>query len=66
VKSESEVAQLCPRDSLSVGFSVRGILCPWDSPGKSTGMGCRFFLQEIFPTRDGTRVSLIADRCFTI
>ena len=54
-KSESEVAQLCPT-----------LLCPWDSPGKSTGMGCRFLLQEIFPTRDGTRVSLIAGRCFTI
>ena len=26
-------------------------LCPWDSPGKNTGMGCHFFLQGIFPTR---------------
>ena len=24
-------------------------LCPWDSPGKKTGMGCHFFLQGIFP-----------------
>ena len=24
--------------------------CPWDSPGKSTGVGCHFLLQGIFPT----------------
>ena len=27
------------------------LLCPWDSPGKSTGVGCHFLLQGIFPTR---------------
>ena len=26
-------------------------LCPWDSPGKNTGVGCHFFLQGIFPTQ---------------
>ena len=26
-------------------------LCPWDSPGKHTGVGCHFFLQGIFPTQ---------------
>ena len=25
------------------------LLCPWDSPGKDTGMGCHFLLQGIFP-----------------
>ena len=25
------------------------LLCPWDSPGKTTGVGCHFFLQGIFP-----------------
>ena len=24
-------------------------LCPWDSPGKNTGVGCHFLLQGIFP-----------------
>ena len=24
-------------------------LCPWNSPGKNTGVGCRFLLQGIFP-----------------
>ena len=25
--------------------------CPWNSPGKSTGVGCHFLLQGIFPTQ---------------
>ena len=24
------------------------LLCPWDFPGKNTGVGCYFFFQEIF------------------
>ena len=27
------------------------VLCPWDFPGKNTGMGCHFLLQGIFPTQ---------------
>ena len=27
------------------------LLCPWDSPGKKTGVGCHFLLQGIFPTQ---------------
>ena len=27
-------------------------LCPWDSPGKNTGVGCHFLLQGIFPTQE--------------
>ena len=27
------------------------LLCPWDSPGKSTRVGCHFLLQGIFPTQ---------------
>ena len=27
------------------------LLCPQDSPGKSTGVGCHFLLQGIFPTQ---------------
>ena len=26
-------------------------LCPWDSPGKNTGVGCHFLLQCIFPAQ---------------
>ena len=25
--------------------------CPWDFPGKNTGVGCHFLLQGIFPTQ---------------
>ena len=27
------------------------LLCPWDSPGKNTIVGCHFLLQGIFPTQ---------------
>ena len=27
------------------------LVCPWDSPGKNTGVGCYFRLQGIFPTQ---------------
>ena len=25
------------------------LFCPWNSPGRNTGVGCHFLLQEIFP-----------------
>ena len=28
-----------------------GLFCPWDSPGRTTGVGCHFLLQGIFPTQ---------------
>ena len=27
------------------------LFCPWDSPGKNTGVGCHFLLQRFFLTR---------------
>ena len=33
------------------GLQLTRLLSPWDFPGKSTGVGCRFFLQGIFPTQ---------------
>ena len=27
------------------------LLCPWDSPGKNTGVGCHCLLQGIFPNQ---------------
>ena len=32
-------------------------LCPWNSPGQNTGVGCQSLLQGIFPSRDWTNVS---------
>ena len=34
------------------------LLCPWDSPGKNTGVGCHCLLQGIFPTR-GSNLGLL-------
>ena len=47
-KSESEVSQSCPTlcDPMDCSF-----LCPWNFQGKSTGVGCHFLLQGIFPTQ---------------
>ena len=33
------------------GLQPTRLLCPWDSPGKNTGVGCDALLQGIFPTR---------------
>ena len=35
------------------------LLCPWDSPGKNTGVGCHALLQGIFPTQ-GSNPSLFS------
>ena len=32
--------------------SLPRLLCPWDSPGKNTGLGCHFLLQGIFSTQE--------------
>ena len=49
-ESESEVAQSCPT-LRPCGLQPTRLLCPWDSPGKNTGVGCHFLLQRIFPTQ---------------
>ena len=33
------------------GLQANRLLCPWDSPGKNTGVGCHALLQGIFPTQ---------------
>ena len=38
-------------------------LCPWNSPGKNTGMGCHFILQGIFPSQ-GLKLHLLHCRFF--
>ena len=46
--SQSEVAQSCP--TLHDPMDTR-LLRPWHFLGKSTGVGCHFLLQGIFPTQ---------------
>ena len=39
-------------DSLQpYGLQLTRLLCPWDFPGKKTGVGCHFLLQGFFPNR---------------
>ena len=58
------VTQSCPTLCNPMDQPTR-LLCPWDSPGENTGVGCHALLQGIFPSRDWTRVSRIAGRFFT-
>ena len=44
-------------------FVTPGHLCPWDFPGKNTGVDCHFLLQGIFPTQ-GWNVNLRIGRLF--
>ena len=45
------------------GQQPTSLLCPWDSPGKNTGVGCCFLLRGSFPTGDRTYVSLCLLHC---
>ena len=44
------LTQLCLTLQLH-GLELTRLLCPWESPGKNTGVGCHFLLQGIFPTQ---------------
>ena len=58
VKSES-VSHLVVSDSLwPHGLEPARLLCPWNSPGKNTGVGCHFLLQGIYLTK-GLNPSLL-------
>ena len=39
-----------------------GLLCPWDSPGKNTGVGCHFLLQCMKVKSE----SEVAQSCLTL
>ena len=54
MKAKVLVDQLCP----TLCDPMNYILCPWDSPGKNTGVGCHSLLQEIFPTQ-GSNLGLL-------
>ena len=45
-------------DSFATPWTVTlQALCPWDVPGKNTGVGCHFLLQGIFLTQELNPVS---------
>ena len=45
------VDKLCPTLLRPCGLQPARFLCPWDSPGKNTGVGCHALLQGIFLTQ---------------
>ena len=52
VKVKASVTQLCPTLCNHVDcMEPARLLCPWDSLGKNTRVGCHFLLQGIFPTQ---------------
>ena len=51
MKVKVNISHTVISDSLpSHGLKPDPLLCPWNSPGMSTAMGCHFLLQGIFPT----------------
>ena len=48
--------QLCLTLFDPIHCSPPGSSCPWDSPGKNTGVGCHPLLQQIFQPRNQTHV----------
>ena len=46
----------CVRNFATLWTMAYRLLRPWHFPGKGTGMGCHFLIQEIFPT--GSRLSI--------
>ena len=50
------------------GLQSARLLCPWDFPGKDTGVGCHFLLHGIFPTQSSNpslKYPALAGRWFT-
>ena len=45
------VCSVVPDSFRPHGLQLTRLLCPWDFPGKNTGVGCHFLLQGIFPTQ---------------
>ena len=48
---KSHLKESCPTLLQPHGLQPTRLLCPGDSPGKSTGVGCHALLQDIFPTQ---------------
>ena len=55
----SECLQSCPT-LWPCGLQPARLLCPWDSPGKITGVDCHLLLQGTSGPRDQTCISCIS------
>ena len=58
--SESERHSVVSTSLRPQGLESTRLLCPWNSPGKNTGVGSHSLLQRIFPTQ-GLNLGLL--RC---
>ena len=52
------IVKLCPTLLWPCGLYPTRLLCPWDFPGKNTGVGCHFLLQGI-PLTQGPNPHLL-------
>ena len=51
-EGEGEVVQSCPTLCNPIALSPTRPLCPWDPPGKNTGVGWHFLLQKPLREQD--------------
>ena len=66
-KSESVSCSVKSNALRPHGLEPARLLCPWNSPGKSTGVGCHSLLQGVFLTQaSNLGLSCIAGRFSTI
>ena len=59
-ESESVSRSVVSDSLLSQGLQPSRFLCPWNSPGRNTGVGCITLSRGSFSPRDRTQVSCIA------
>ena len=57
-KKEHVSRSVMPDSLRPHGLQPARLLCPWDSPGKNTGVGSHSLLQRIFPTQGSNPVLL--------
>ena len=56
----AESLQSCLTLCDSMVYSPARLLCPWDSPGKNTRVGCHALLQGIFLTQGSSHISYVS------
>ena len=58
-----QVASAVPNSLWACGLQPTWLLCPWESPGKTTGVGCHALQQGIFLTQGANSGLLCLPRC---
>ena len=66
LEAESDSRSVMPDSATTHGLQSTWLLCPWNSLGKNTGVGCHSLLQGIFPIQGSNPISRIAGRFFPI